>query len=87
MLESVRESEIRDDNIPVAIQEEVLQLEIPMDDFLFVDVPDAGDELREELAGVLFIEIAVREDVVEELATGCVLENDADVLVCLDDIV
>jgi hypothetical protein len=40
-----------------------------VDDLLFVNVPDAGNELGEEFGGVFFLQVAVSKDVVEELAT------------------
>ncbi len=58
-----------------------------MYDLLVVEVGDARDELRKEAAGVVLLEILVGEDVVEELAAGGVLEDDADVAVRLDDLV
>ena len=58
-----------------------------MNDFLLVNIPDTGDELRKEFCGILFFEVAMGQDVVKELATRCVLENDANVLVCFDDVV
>ena len=87
VLEVVGEAKVCDDDVAIAVEEEVLELEIAVDDLLGVDVADAGDELGEELAGVLFLEVAVGEDVVEELAARGVVEDDADVLVCLDDVV
>ena len=87
VLEVVGEAKVCDDDVAIAVDEEVLELEIAVDDLLGVDVADAGDELGEELAGVLFLEVAVGEDVVEELAARGVVEDDADVLVCFDDVV
>ena len=87
MLEAVREAEVRDDYVPVTVEEQVLKLQVPMDDFLLVYVPYAGDELREQLARVLFPQEAMGKNVVEELATRRVLEDDTDVLVRLNHVV
>lgn len=87
MLETVCKAKVCDDDIPVAIKEKVLELEITVDDFLLVDVPDTRDELGKELCGVFFLEVAMGKNVVEELASGGILENNADVFVCLYDIV
>lgn len=87
MLEPVGEPKVCDDDVPVSIKEEVFELQVPMDDLLLVNVPDAGDELRKEFCGVTLAQIAMGEDMVKELATGSVLEDDANVLVCLYDVV
>lgn len=58
-----------------------------MNDFFLVDVPDTGDKLREKFCGILFFEVSVGKDVVKELASGGVLEDDANVLVSLDYVV
>ena len=59
MLESVCESEIGDDDISMAVEEQVFEFEVAMDDFLLVDVPYARDELRKQLGSILFFEVAV----------------------------
>ena len=87
MFEPIGETKVRDDHIPVPIEEEVFKFEVAVDDLFLVNVPDARDELTEEFARVLLLQIAVGEDVVEEFTTRRVLEDDADVLVRLDDVV
>jgi len=71
IVEPVRKPEIGDNDLPVPVEEEVLELQVPMDDLLLVEVGDAGDELGEELAGHVLPEVLVCEDVLEELA-ACV---------------
>ena len=87
VLETVCKTKISDDDVAVAVEEEVFELEVAVDNFLLVNVPDAGDELRKEFCGVTLAQIAMGEDMVKELATGSVLEDDANVLVCLYDVV
>jgi hypothetical protein len=41
VLEAVCEAEIGDDDVAVAIEEEVLEFEVAVDDLLLVYVPDA----------------------------------------------
>lgn len=41
MFESVCETEIGDDDVSMAVKEEVFEFEVAMDDFLLVDVPYA----------------------------------------------
>ena len=87
MFEAIGKAKVCDDDVPVAIEEEVFEFEVAVDDFLLVDVPDTGDELGEELGCVFFLEVAMGKNVVEELAARGVLEDDANVFVGLDDIV
>ena len=87
MFEAVREAEVSNDYVPIAVEEEVLELEVAVDDFALVDVADAGDELGEEFAGVFLFQIAMGQDVVKEFASRSVFENDADILVCFDNVV
>ena len=49
MFESVCESEIGDDDVSMAVEKEVFEFEVAMDDFILVDVPYARDELRKQL--------------------------------------
>ena len=41
MFESVCETEIGDDDVSMAVKEEVFEFEVAMDDFFLVDVPYA----------------------------------------------
>ena len=67
-IERVGETEICNDDIPVAVQEQVLELQISVDNASSVQVPDARDQLREELARRNIFEISLIENVIEELA-------------------
>ena len=83
----VCEPKVRDYHVPMPVKEEVFEFEVPMDDLFLVNVPDARDELTKEFARILFLQIAVGKDMVEEFATGRVLEDDTDVLVRFDNVV
>ena len=48
----VCESKVRDDDVAVAIQEKVLELQVAMDDLLLMQVVDSGDELCEQSVSV-----------------------------------
>jgi hypothetical protein len=87
VLEAVCETEIRDDDVPVFIEKQVLQFKVPMNNFLLVDVPNSRDELRKQFGCVSFTQVPVGQDVVEELATGRVFDDNPNVLVSLDNIV
>jgi len=59
MFESVCESEIGDDDVSMAVEQEVFEFEVAMDDFLLVDVPYTRNELGKKLGSILFFEVAV----------------------------
>lgn len=69
VVEPVRETEIRNDDVTVAVEEEVLEFEISVDDSLAVEVRDSRDELSKESRRIAFLEVSVCEDVVEQLST------------------
>lgn len=54
-----------------------------MNNTLLVQVAHARHELGEQSACRIVLQIAVIEDVVEELTARCVLENDTNVSLCL----
>ena len=87
MLKAVGEAECRDNDVAVTVEQQILELQVAMNDFLLVDVPDAGDELRKELACILLPQVAMGKDVIKQLASGRIFEDDTDVLVGLDHIV
>jgi hypothetical protein len=80
VLEPIGEPEIRDDDVSVLVQEEVLELEVAMDNVFLMEVVYAGDELSEQLGGVLFLEVAMSEDVVEQF-TAWRVEDASQVVV------
>lgn len=45
MFKAIGKAKIGDDNIAVAVEQEVFEFEVTVDYFLLVDVPYAGDEL------------------------------------------
>ena len=51
----VGEAKVGDDDVAVAIQQEVLELQVTVDDVLLMQVGDAADELRKEAAGVALL--------------------------------
>lgn len=68
MIEPVGKAKVGDDDVAVLVEEEVLELEVAVDNVLLVEIVDAGDELRKELLRVSLLQIAIGEDVVEQLA-------------------
>jgi hypothetical protein len=87
VLEPVGETEVCDYHVPVSVEEEVFELEVAVNDLFLVDVPDAGDELTEEFARILLLQVAVCQDMVEEFTARRVFEDDTDVLVRFDNVV
>ena len=85
--EIVRKAKIGDDHIAVAVEEQVLELQVAVDDLFAVQVRDARDELRKEAARLALLEALLRENVVKQLATRAVLEHDADVALRLNHLV
>ena len=65
MFEPIGETKVRDDHVPLSIEEEVFEFEVAVDDLFLVNVPDARNELTKEFARVLLLQVAVGEDVVE----------------------
>lgn len=55
-----------------------------MDNSLLVEVAHTRDELCEQTASRVILQVSVVEDVVEELAARRILKNDANVSVGLD---
>lgn len=87
MLKTVRKAEISDDHIAMAVEQEILEFEVSMNNFLLVDIPHTGNKLRKQLCCVSLTKIAVCENVVEKLSSGSIFDDDSYVLVGFDDIV
>ena len=87
MFEPVGKTEVRNYHVSVSVEEEVFEFEVSVDNLFLVNVPDAGDELTEELARILLLEVSMGQNMVEEFTTRRVLEDDADILVGLDNVV
>lgn len=71
----------------MAVQEQILELQIAMHYALLVQVADTRDELRKQPPRRVVFEVAVVQDVVEELASRRVLEHDTYPGVVADHVV
>ncbi|PLN78809.1 hypothetical protein BDW42DRAFT_174170 [Aspergillus taichungensis] len=80
----VAEAEIGDLDVFLAVDEEVLGLEVAVDDLVAMAVLHGADDLLEELAGLGVVAAAPLDEVVEQLALG-VLEDHDDVGLGGDD--
>lgn len=85
-IKRVGEANVGDDDVAVTIQKQVLELEVSVHYALFVEVANAGDELREQAASRMVFEIAMVQDVVKKLPARRVLEDDANVSIRLDHV-
>ena len=82
-VEGVGEPKVGDDDVLVAVQQQVLKLQISVYDTLLVQVAHTGYELGEQFTRGTVLQVAVVENVVEELTARCILEDDANVSLSL----
>jgi hypothetical protein len=87
MFEPVGKTKVCYYHVPMPIKEEIFEFQVAVDNLFLVDVPDARDELTEEFARIFLLQVAVSENVVKKFTTGRVFEDDANILVRLDDVV
>lgn len=78
-VKGVGEAKVGDDDVAVAVEKEIFEFEIAVDDAFFMEVSDTGHELSEKSPGGVVLQVAVGQDVVEQLAARSVLENDSNV--------
>ena len=76
------------DNLDVAIlaDEDVFNLQVAVNYAVAVAVVEGAGNLATKLARLLFLELAVRDDVVEHLATVDVLKEHVPVVICAHNI-
>ena len=84
--EEVAEAKINDFDVAHLADEDVLNLEIAVDDAVAVAVVEGAGDLAGKLAGLLLLEAAVGDDVVEHLTAIDILKHHVPVEVCADDI-
>lgn len=82
----VAEAKIGNLDVHVAVEEQILGLEIAMNDALLVQVLYGRDDLSELGASLLLLHAAVRDQVVEDLAARRVLHHQVESLLCLYDL-
>lgn len=84
--EEVAKPKINNFNVPSLADKNVLDLEVTVDDAVSVAVVERAGDLAGELAGLLLLEAAMRDDVVEHLASIDKLEQHVPVVVCAHNI-
>lgn len=66
-------TKVRNLNVKIVVQKEILRFQIAMNDHVTMTVVDAGYDLLEESSGLVFLQLPMLYNVVEELAAGHVL--------------
>lgn len=82
----IAQAKIDNLNIASLADENVFNLEVTVNDAVAVTVIEGASNLATELAGLLLLEFAVGNDVVEHLASIDKLEKHVPVVVCTNDI-
>ena len=80
--EEVAEAKVDDFDVARLADQDVLDLEVAVDDAVPVAVVDGARDLARKLAGLLLLELPVRDDVVEHLAAVDVFEEHVPVPSC-----
>lgn len=82
----VAQTKVNDFDISRLADEDVFDFQVAVDDAVAVAVVEGAGDLTAELAGLLFLELAVGDDVVEHLASIDKLKEHVPVIVCTNDI-
>ena len=82
-IKGVGKAKVGNNNVLVVVKEKVLEFQVAVDDTIAVEVAHARYELSEQAPGLVILEVAFCQDVVEELAARGILKDDADGIGCL----
>lgn len=82
----VAETEINDFDVASFTNEDVFDFQIAMDDAVSVTVVQSTGNLTTKLAGLLLLELAMRNNVVEHLAAVDILKEHIPMIVCANHI-
>ena len=85
-LHKSRESEVRDFDVEVLVEQNILWLQVAVADAERVEIFEAVNNLAEEPRGLLVRQAPVLNEVVEELAVRRVLEHDVEITRALEDV-
>ena len=69
LLDELADSEICNLDVAIAIEEDVIELDISVEDSLFVDITESFDDLPEDHSSDILIQLLPFADVVEEVTT------------------
>lgn len=78
-IEGVGEAKVGYYDVAVTIQQQIFQFQVSMNDTLCVKVADSRNELSEKSSCGRVFQVAMIQNVVEELAARSILQDDADV--------
>lgn len=84
--EEIAQAKVDDLDVASFADEDILNLEVPVDDAVPVAVIQSTSDLPTELPGLLLLELPVGYDVVEHLAAVDILEKHVPVVVRPDDV-
>mmetsp|Transcript_26940 Transcript_26940/g.75743 ORF Transcript_26940/g.75743 Transcript_26940/m.75743 type:complete len:310 (-) Transcript_26940:208-1137(-) len=74
-------------DVQIGIQQEILRLQVAMGNLLEVAVLDSRNDLVEEVAGLVSRQASFGHDVIEQLSSGNVLDDEEDIGGRVDDFV
>lgn len=77
----VAEAEVDDFDVVVMVEQKILWLQVSVHDAQLVDVLDARDDLLVHLCGLLLLQVAILNDVLEQLAARTVLHDQVQVVI------
>jgi hypothetical protein len=86
-VECVRKAKVGDDDVLVAVQKQVLELEIAMYDALLVQISNTRNQLGKESPSCGVLEVSVIEDIIEKLTSGSIFQDDSHMSLSLDELV
>lgn len=85
--EHVGEAKVNDFDVQVAVEEEILRLEIPMDDVLAVEILDGRHDLAELLSRNILLHSAIFHEELKNFSVVDVLHHEIERLLCLNHLV
>mmetsp|Transcript_122498 Transcript_122498/g.305938 ORF Transcript_122498/g.305938 Transcript_122498/m.305938 type:complete len:211 (+) Transcript_122498:548-1180(+) len=81
------QAEVREFNMAISIKENILRFEIPIDDVQPVQILDGQQDLRGVKSPTALGEAASPAEVEKELAPGAILQDEVELLGCLEGVV
>lgn len=86
-VEGIGETKVSDDDVLVAIQEQILKFEVTVHNTLLMQVSDTGHQLGEKSPRGGIFEVSMVQNIIEELASRCIFQDNAHMPLSLDKLV
>lgn len=86
-VECVCKAKVGDDDVLVAVQEQIFELEIAVHDALLVQISNTRNQLGEESPSCGVLEVSVVEDIIEKFTSRSIFQDDSHVSLSLDELV